>query len=48
MFKLFKQVVEKEMADGTFTPRDRSLANQAFGRDASREGSDDEIYTSEK
>ena len=36
MFKLFKQVVEKEMADGTFTPRDRSLANQAFGRDASR------------
>ncbi len=36
MFKLFKQVVEKEMADGTFTPRDRSLANQAFGRGASR------------
>ncbi len=36
MFKLFKQVVEKEMADGTFTPRDRSLATQAFGRDASR------------
>jgi len=36
MFKLFKQVVEKEIADGTFTPRDRSLANQAFGRDASR------------
>ncbi|MBU1232985.1 MAG: cobalamin-dependent protein [Proteobacteria bacterium] len=32
MFKLFKQVVEKEMADGTFTPRDRSLADQAFGR----------------
>lgn len=33
MFKLFKQVVEKEMADGTFTPRDRRLADQAFGRD---------------
>ena len=32
MFKLFKQVVEKEVADGTFTPRDRSLAAQAFGR----------------
>ncbi|MBU0943117.1 MAG: cobalamin-dependent protein [Proteobacteria bacterium] len=32
MFKLFKQVVEKEMADGTFVPRDRSLADQAFGR----------------
>jgi radical SAM superfamily enzyme YgiQ (UPF0313 family) len=32
MFKLFKQVVEKEMADGTFVPRDRNLADQAFGR----------------
>jgi radical SAM superfamily enzyme YgiQ (UPF0313 family) len=33
MFKLFKQVVSKEMEDGTFTSRDRNLANQAFGRD---------------
>ncbi len=33
MFKLFRQVVEKEMSDGSFTPRDRGLATQAFGRD---------------
>jgi radical SAM superfamily enzyme YgiQ (UPF0313 family) len=35
MFKLFKQVVSKEMADGTFTSRNRNLANQAFGRNLS-------------
>jgi radical SAM superfamily enzyme YgiQ (UPF0313 family) len=35
MFKLFKQVVSKEMEDGTFTSRNRKLANQAFGRDLS-------------
>jgi len=34
MFKLFQQVVEKEMADNSFVPRDRSLANQAFGKTA--------------
>jgi radical SAM superfamily enzyme YgiQ (UPF0313 family) len=33
MFKLFKQVVSKEMEDGTFTSRNRDLAKQAFGRD---------------
>ncbi|MBL4903710.1 MAG: cobalamin-dependent protein [Desulfocapsa sp.] len=32
MFKLFKQVVSKEMADGTFRPRNRDMASQAFGR----------------
>ncbi len=32
MFKLFQQVVQKEMADNTFVPRDRTLADQAFGR----------------
>ncbi len=32
MFKLFRQVVGKEMEDGSFRPRDRSLAGQAFGR----------------
>ncbi len=32
MFKLFKQVVSKEMEDGTFSPRNRELAGQAFGR----------------
>ncbi len=33
MFKLFKQVVSKEMEEGTFRPRNRDLAAQAFGRD---------------
>ena len=32
MVKLFHKVVQKEMADNTFTPRDRTLAGQAFGR----------------
>lgn len=32
MFKLFKQVVSKEMEDGTFRPRNRDMAEQAFGR----------------
>jgi radical SAM superfamily enzyme YgiQ (UPF0313 family) len=34
MFKLFQQVVRKEMADGTFRPRNRALAKAAFGRPA--------------
>ncbi|MCF8056005.1 MAG: cobalamin-dependent protein [Desulfocapsa sp.] len=33
MFKLFRQVLGKEMADGSFKPRNRDLATQAFGRD---------------
>ena len=33
MYKLLQQVVRKEKADGTFRPRDRSLAGQAFGRE---------------
>jgi radical SAM superfamily enzyme YgiQ (UPF0313 family) len=32
MFKLFQQVVQKEMNDNTFRPRDRSLAKAAFGK----------------
>jgi radical SAM superfamily enzyme YgiQ (UPF0313 family) len=32
MFKLFQQVVRKEMADNTFRPRDRSLAKAVFGK----------------
>jgi hypothetical protein len=32
MVKLFQQVVQKEMADNTFRPRDRALAGQSFGR----------------
>ncbi|MCB2145518.1 MAG: cobalamin-dependent protein [Deltaproteobacteria bacterium] len=32
MSNLFQQVIRKEKADGTFRPRNRSLARQAFGR----------------
>ncbi len=32
MFKLFKKVVEKEMADNTYRPRRRDLAARRFGR----------------
>jgi hypothetical protein len=32
MFKLFRRVVEKEMANNTFRPRNRNLATLAFGR----------------
>jgi hypothetical protein len=34
MSRLFKLVIEKEMADNTFRPRNRELAGQAFGRRA--------------
>lgn len=33
MFKLFHQVVEREMANDTFRPRNRALVTRAFGRD---------------
>ncbi|MBN1665089.1 MAG: radical SAM protein [Deltaproteobacteria bacterium] len=33
MFKLFLQVVKKEMADKTFKMRDRRLASRAFGKE---------------
>jgi radical SAM superfamily enzyme YgiQ (UPF0313 family) len=32
MFKLFKTVVEREKADGTFRPRRREMTNRRFGR----------------
>jgi len=32
MFKLFQRVVEREMANNTYKPRNRALAKQAFGR----------------
>ena len=32
MFKLFQQVVRKEMAENTLQPRDRSLAKAVFGK----------------
>jgi radical SAM superfamily enzyme YgiQ (UPF0313 family) len=38
MFKLFQQVVRKEMADGTFRPRSRELARAAFGRPVESRG----------
>ena len=31
MSRLYQKVVRKEMADGTYRPRDRSLADRAFG-----------------
>jgi len=34
MFKLFQQVIQKEMADDTFRPRNRALASRAFGKEA--------------
>ena len=34
MFKLFQRVIEREMANNTFKPRDRALAAQAFGKKA--------------
>ena len=33
MFKLFQRVIEREMADNTFKPRDRALAARAFGKE---------------
>jgi radical SAM superfamily enzyme YgiQ (UPF0313 family) len=32
MFKLFQRVIQNEMANGTFKPRNRALASRAFGR----------------
>jgi len=32
MFKLMEQVMRREKADGTYRPRNRKLARQAFGR----------------
>lgn len=36
MFKLFQEVIKKEIADNTFRPRDRTLASRGFGRDLSQ------------
>ncbi|MBT8369909.1 MAG: radical SAM protein [Deltaproteobacteria bacterium] len=32
MFKLFQRVIQMEMADNTFRPRNRALASRAFGK----------------
>jgi radical SAM superfamily enzyme YgiQ (UPF0313 family) len=37
MFRLFTQVVLREMEDGTYRPRDRRLVNKSFGRDVQRD-----------
>ena len=36
MFHLFTKVVLKEMAEGTFRPRNRELVNQSFGKKVNR------------
>ena len=36
MFKLFYNVVAREMEDGTYRPRNRALANKSFGKDVVR------------
>jgi radical SAM superfamily enzyme YgiQ (UPF0313 family) len=36
MFKLFAQVMLKEMKDGTYRPRDRNLITKSFGKDVVR------------
>lgn len=36
MFKLFTQVVMREMEDGTFRPRNRELVNKSFGKEVKR------------
>ena len=32
MFKLMEQVMRREKTDGTYRPRNRKLARQAFGK----------------
>ena len=32
IFKLMEQVMRREKADGTYRPRNRKLARQAFGK----------------
>ena len=34
MFRLFQRVIQKEIEDKTFRPRNRALASRVFGRDA--------------
>lgn len=36
MFKLFSQVMLREMEDGTYRPRNRDLATKSFGKDVNR------------
>jgi hypothetical protein len=36
MFHLLYAVVDREMDDGTFRPRNRRLINKSFGKDVER------------
>jgi hypothetical protein len=36
MFRLFCNVAMREMAEGTYRPRDRRLINKSFGKDVVR------------
>ena len=36
MFNLMRQVVYKEMADGTYRPRRHELADKTFGKEVKR------------
>ena len=36
MFKLFTQVMLREMQEGTYRPRNRKLANKSFGKEVVR------------
>jgi hypothetical protein len=33
MFNMFQRVLQKEMANNTFRPRNRALASRAFGKE---------------
>ena len=37
MMRLFTKIMLREMEDGTYIPRDRSLMNRSFGKEVSRE-----------
>jgi len=37
MFRLFTNVVLREMEEGTYRPRERSLVNKSFGKEVVRE-----------
>ena len=36
MYRLYQQVIQREVADGTYRPRKREMAGRAFGRDLVR------------
>ena len=44
MFKLFTNVVLREMEDGTYRPRDRKLVNKTFGKTVDRTASKTNLF----